>query len=856
MDMKKISLSIIFSLAIIFPMFGQTVSGRVVDGETKQPIEGVMICLVRGQSTVGYTLTNGQGHYSLSWKHAGKLQLTASLLGYRKEIRDVSSASSVNISMTKEPYSLKEVSIRPSRVYKQKDTIRYDLSQYASSKDTYIKDVLKKLPGVDVDENGQVKYQGKAIDHYLVEGMDLTGGRYNQINNNLTAKSVKTAEIMENYQPVKALDGKIASDQVALNLKLDPEARDQWIVNGTLGGGISHGNEDSLLGDGESENSQKGLWEASLSGFQLGKKQQTIYGYKTNNHGLDLTSEQQMMTNANGQTTAPDLKGFLSQTSISAPIDKQRILFNQVHTANANRMYRWNDNQSLRLQAGYTHDQIRQQRQNTQSYFREEGAVEVSESYNYRLRKDAANLELTYEDNSSSYYLTNRFTADGEINKGTSPELKQVIGTSEAKLANYFNLLRNNDKASRTLTSIVRYAYQPAYLSLEGERQNVYQQNLFTDNSASYLKKHNGFTQKYKAGIQGEWAMAKVYSSGAFDASNLRVYFAPYFQFERDNLLASLSVPANFDHYFTLHRSLVFLDPLYSIRYQFDYRWKVAASASWKHSSGELTDLYPSPHQTDYRTWTTNNRLFPRNNRQNYSLYAEYKNTLQEFFATASVSYSRVKANTLFEQSVSENVIVYSLKEYANCTNTKSINLNLSKGVFDWHLKASLEIQASLNQGIQLTKSASNGESTAQNYRYDNLLAQPKLIWSPQNLFEAEYNASISYGRSKIGSGIHLTPLLNVTHRLNLSFGITQNVDLRISGEYYRNQLAENATTNNFFADASLVFKKGKWRAEASLTNLFDKKEYAYTSYSANQSYTSHLGIRPREAMAKLSYQF
>ena len=35
-----------------------------------------------------------------------------------------------------------------------------------------IKDVLKKLPGVDIDDNGQVKYKGKAIDHYFVEGMD------------------------------------------------------------------------------------------------------------------------------------------------------------------------------------------------------------------------------------------------------------------------------------------------------------------------------------------------------------------------------------------------------------------------------------------------------------------------------------------------------------------------------------------------------------------------------------------------------------------------------------------------------------------------------------------------------------
>ena len=106
-------------------------------------------------------------------------------------------ASILNINLQPEAIALKEVVIHPGRVYSQKDTIRYDLSEFTSSKDVYIKDVLKKLPGIDIDENGQVKYKGKAIDHYFVEGMDLTGGRYNQINNNLSAKAVKTAEIME-----------------------------------------------------------------------------------------------------------------------------------------------------------------------------------------------------------------------------------------------------------------------------------------------------------------------------------------------------------------------------------------------------------------------------------------------------------------------------------------------------------------------------------------------------------------------------------------------------------------------------------------------------------------------------------
>lgn len=253
----------------------QTLSGTVTDTESCQPLEGVMISLLRQGMTIDYALTDAHGRYSLPWKHSGTLQVSASLLGYRREVRDVRQAGRLDFALQPEAIVLKEVVIRPGRINTREDTVRYDLAQFASSKDVHIKDVLKRLPGVDVEENGQVKYKGKAIDHYFVEGIDVTGGRYNQINNNLDARAVKSAEIMENYQSVKALKGKISSDEVALNLKLDPKARDQWIVNGTLGAGA---------GD-------EFLWDAAANALQLGKGNQSVYNYKTNNAGRDLSRE-------------------------------------------------------------------------------------------------------------------------------------------------------------------------------------------------------------------------------------------------------------------------------------------------------------------------------------------------------------------------------------------------------------------------------------------------------------------------------------------------------------------------------------------------------------------------------------
>ena len=99
----------------------------------------------------------------------------------------------------------------------------------------------------------------------------------------------------------------------------------------------------------------------------------------------------------------------------------------------------------------------------------------------------------------------------------------------------------------------------------------------------------------------------------------------------------------------------------------------------------------------------------------------------------------------------------------------------MSKGIYDWHLKTSLTLLLSRSNGEQLTRladSEGNRQSLLQTYRYDYLKAEPKIIWSPADIFEAEYHATLGYGGSKIGSDTRLTPLLDFIQRLHLTFSI------------------------------------------------------------------------------------
>lgn len=532
---------------------------------------------------------------------------------------------------------------------------------------------------MDIDDNGQVKYKGKAIDHYFVEGMDVTGGRYSQINNNLSAKAVKSAEIMENYQSVKALKGKLSSDEIALNLKLDPQARDQWIVNGTLGAGWSDGTQETT-GTAQTKR-DKGtlLWENAANALQLGKGKQSIYGYKSNNNGTDLSREQHILTNNTSQQIP--LHGFLVQPGISAPLDKQRLLFNETHTLNANRMYKWNDERSLRLQAGYTHNRITQQRGNSQVYYQPDDTIRMDEAYHYCLQNDAAHMEMHYEDNKTIHYLSNRFLAESETNRGTSHELQQTMRTSQFTAKNFFSLIRNGEKSTWKFNSATQYAYLPSSLSLHDGKDKFIQHSLYNDNKASHLRKHNGFTRQYTAGIKGEWASVKYHSTRmeTFGASSFLPTSPPTSNWSKASgrevchSLSAISATSRNSVLFSFQSvTLSALSaglPLENFPLR---QFTPLSRRCHRPLPFYLSDRLPYLENTD--------GLFPVSIRQQYNLYGEYKNTVQEFFATATLSYRHVHYNTLNEQSISENRIVHTLRLHSNSTQSWFLLSTLSKG--------------------------------------------------------------------------------------------------------------------------------------------------------------------------------
>ena len=389
----KATILFLFTLFFACHTQAQTIRGQVTDSLTHEPLVGATVTLHRGMETsfLDYAITDTEGRFAFKRSEAKGLNISVTYLGYRKKTTPAIGGKDMLIELLPDAITLKEVTIKSGRISLRQDTIKYDLARFASSKDNNVKDILKKLPGIDVDENsGEISYQGKAISHFYVEGMDVTGGSYNQVNENLKADAVESAEIIEHHQPIRSLRNKVPTENIALNLTLKPEARSKWIWNTQAG--IGYGDET--------------IYNTRLNAIQLAKSKQGLYTYKADHSGKDLTSELQQLT-SNDVHQPDEVPSFISHPTFSMPLEKHRLLDNDTHLLSLNRIHRKKEIKQNRLSLRYLHDEQNREQGTSEGYHCPSDTIRVVDEQDHRMRTDLLRADWDYELNGEESFTRN-----------------------------------------------------------------------------------------------------------------------------------------------------------------------------------------------------------------------------------------------------------------------------------------------------------------------------------------------------------------------------------------------------------------------------------------------------------------
>lgn len=131
--------------------------------------------------------------------------------------------------------ALPEMTVRAEPIIRNGDTLIFDLEQHRIASDENLENILERLPGVTVESNGTIYYDGLPISKFYVEGLDLLEGKYKIITRNLKIDAIRDIEIIEHHQPIQALDSIVRPPEAAINLKLKSNIAITGAINTALG---------------------------------------------------------------------------------------------------------------------------------------------------------------------------------------------------------------------------------------------------------------------------------------------------------------------------------------------------------------------------------------------------------------------------------------------------------------------------------------------------------------------------------------------------------------------------------------------------------------------------------------------
>jgi len=237
----------IFTLLFIVTnlTFSQIKMEGVIKDSLNSPLELANVILINKEtsSLESFAISNENGEYKLALKKNTAYNLQVSYIG----MESISKLIQSNESNLKKDFTLYESNMLDAveltyemPVTVSGDTLIYNADSFKTGTERKLEDVLKNLPGVEVNDDGQIEVEGKVVGKVMVEGKDFFDGDTKIAIKNIPSNAIDKVQILKNYSEVGQLSGvQNNQDNIAINIKLK-EGKDKfWFGNITAGGGES-----------------------------------------------------------------------------------------------------------------------------------------------------------------------------------------------------------------------------------------------------------------------------------------------------------------------------------------------------------------------------------------------------------------------------------------------------------------------------------------------------------------------------------------------------------------------------------------------------------------------------------------
>lgn len=248
--MQTSTLRKIFSAAVFwaFPLasiLAFEITGRVASATDDTPLPGatLQLYLLPDSTFIAGAISDQEGNFRITVPKAKKnnrYTIAFSYLGYVKTYKNI------HVRETRKPLELKEVymqedtrvlgealvSATPPPVIIREDTIEYYADSYKTQPDATVEELLKRLPGVEVNTDGSVTAQGETVQQIYIDGKEFFGENAQVATKNLTADMLESVQVVDMQNEESRLTGIDDGERrKVINLKLKPKMRRGWFGN-------------------------------------------------------------------------------------------------------------------------------------------------------------------------------------------------------------------------------------------------------------------------------------------------------------------------------------------------------------------------------------------------------------------------------------------------------------------------------------------------------------------------------------------------------------------------------------------------------------------------------------------------
>ncbi len=244
--MNRINLIISTFLLFTFPAFSQhySIQSNVFDQKNGAAIEVATVRLLNASDSafVQATQTDSKGRFSLNKLASGNYILNVNFLGYHQHSQNVAITNKdvilKNIQLQEDSKLLSEVVVKGTAVQMtvKGDTLEYNATAYKTQENAAVEDLLKKLPGVEVDNEGKITVNGEEIKNIRVDGKKFFSGDIEQAVKNLPADMIDKIQVLDQKSDMAQLTGFEDSDTERI-INLTTKSNRRRGVFGNVGAG-------------------------------------------------------------------------------------------------------------------------------------------------------------------------------------------------------------------------------------------------------------------------------------------------------------------------------------------------------------------------------------------------------------------------------------------------------------------------------------------------------------------------------------------------------------------------------------------------------------------------------------------